>query len=139
MGDVNGDGKLDLVAVSGAATSVLLGNGDGTFQNHIDSVVAGFSSYVLVNMALADLNGDGKLDVATYGEGKAVALLGNGDGTFRGPYEYHHAWTHGAVAAGDFNGDGTQDLVIVPVILDPTESTMALLHSVPAVNLAPPG
>src|SRR5437764_15147377 len=93
FGDVNSDGKLDLLiadyGVAGCdpgAVLLLLGNGDGTFQNS-KSVSVG-----LVNpqaVAVGDINQDGKLDVVTGNDdtlgpvfGNSV-LLGNGDGTFQ--------------------------------------------------------
>ena len=66
-GDLNGDGKLDLAAVNesgtgGSATStvsIFLGNGDGTFQTHIDYPVGHRADF----LTIADVNGDGRLDI----------------------------------------------------------------------------
>jgi hypothetical protein len=80
--DLNGDGKADLVVVNqGSNTvSVLLGNGNGTFQPKTD-YATGTSP---VDAALGDFNGDGKADlvVANRGSNSLSVLLGNGDGTF---------------------------------------------------------
>jgi|HubBroStandDraft_6_1064221.scaffolds.fasta_scaffold00550_30 hypothetical protein len=122
LADINGDGKLDLVVSSqyenGSLTSgvvgVFLGNGDGTFQpplNVITPVPLGD-----VSLAVADFNGDGRLDVAIgYGD---ILLLGNGDGTFQSP-SLLGASSLGIVAA-DFNGDGRPDLAVggVTVLLN---------------------
>jgi hypothetical protein len=114
VGDMNGDGKPDLVvanecASSGCANgsvSVLLGNGDGTFQTALATSTPELGG--VQSLAVADFNGDGRLDVAS-GAGN-VLLLGNGDGTFQTPY------TLGAsgpgIAVGDFNLDGRPDLAV---------------------------
>ncbi|HET7380630.1 MAG TPA: VCBS repeat-containing protein, partial [Gaiellales bacterium] len=75
IGDLNGDGKPDLVVARGGAVSVLLGNGDGSFGPTAD-----FPADDAEFLAIGDLNGDGKLDVATTnGSASAVSiLLGNG-------------------------------------------------------------
>jgi hypothetical protein len=118
--DVNGDGKLDLVVTGSISTSqsfieTLIGNGNGTFQAPIETDFAGTIPNTGV---LADLNGDGALDLAYSSALSVQTLLGNGDGTFRtGPTSALSQIGLGAVASGDFNGDGKLDLVVT--VYDP--------------------
>ena len=82
MADVNGDGRLDiLTANKGDNTiSILLGNGDGTFQPQVVIPVGTRPGGVTV----ADVNGDGKPDliVSNYAADTIWVMLGNGDDTF---------------------------------------------------------
>ncbi len=107
--DFNGDGKPDLAVVNSDSTiSLLLGNGDGSFQP-LTALPTANGEY----MVAGDFNGDGKLDLVVLGSVIEV-YLGNGDGTFqllpttlpieKGPT---------ALYAADFNGDGKLDLVVV--------------------------
>ncbi len=112
--DVNGDGKLDIIAADegGGAVAVLLGNGDGSFRAPVTYPV-GFDPQ---NVALADFNGDGKIDIAVENQnsGTVSILLGNGDGTFQPQVAYSAgagAWPT-SIAVGDFNGDGKVDIAV---------------------------
>jgi hypothetical protein len=106
-GDFNGDGKLDLAtAGNNGSVSVLLGNGDGTFQNAMTSP----AGYGTLSLAVGDFNKDGKLDVATANYSNVQVLLGNGDGTFQAPTDIDVSSSPTSVAVGDFNGDGKLDL-----------------------------
>ena len=89
-GDFNGDGRLDL-ATDG---SVLLGNGDGTFQpaGPVRGIGWGPTRFVA-----GDFNGDGRLDLAvTDADGGVSVLLGNGDGTFQAPVTFAAGFDPGA-------------------------------------------
>ena len=116
-GDFNGDGRLDLAVAgsiltesgSGASyVTVLIGNGNGTFQTR-QSFGIGFGSLPIVS---GDFNGDGRLDLATDDSSQNIyILLGDGDGTFQSNAVPVPKLRDGPLVAGDFNGDGRLDLV----------------------------
>ena len=87
IGDLTGNGKLDIVTCNQAAStvSVLMGNGDGTFQPAVTYSTGSGSAPECLR--LADLTGDGKLDIVTANAGTNTIgiLLNNGNGTFGAP------------------------------------------------------
>jgi len=116
VADVNGDGIPDLIVTgskgaSTAFTATMLGSGNGYFQTPVETDFAGV--HIPPSVVLADLNGDGVLDLA-FASGMSVqTLLGNGDGTFRlGPSTTLNQIPFAVVATGDFNKDGHADLVV---------------------------
>lgn len=112
VGDVNGDGILDVVfgsEVEGSGTVYLyLGNGDGTFALKSQQDLNTTAGYA----GIGDFNGDGKLDLAVPENGQVDIFLGNGDGTFQPYVPYSCYPCGGSVAAADFNGDGKLDLAM---------------------------
>ncbi len=121
-GDINGDGKPDVVSTTitgtpplvGPSLFVIIGNGDGTFL-----APKIYQSDIPSDPHLTDVNGDGKADIIAGGSFGALVYLGNGDGTFGDPTlprQYteptigNFALTY-AVNAGDFNNDGNADLI----------------------------
>jgi hypothetical protein len=106
VGDFNGDGITDLLVddEDTRKLTVLLGKGNGTFT------VGQSMPFVTKSIAVADFNGDGKLDVALAGNPTTI-LLGNGDGTFTAaPSQPPFAASQ--LVAVDFNGDGKLDLAL---------------------------
>src|SRR5258705_1633213 len=112
MGDLNGDGKPDLVTANRdfSTVSVLLGNGDGTFGAKVDYGTGGHPQSV----AIGDVSGDGKPDLVTANNNPSTVsvLLGDGDGTFGARADYGAGNVPRSVAIGDVSGDGKPDLAV---------------------------
>ena len=134
IADLNGDGKLDIVVSNwcinntvpcpSGAVAVLLGNGDGTFGAPTTYSSGGVFG---TDVAVGDLNGDGKPDIAVVNCGNAAnnhcigaggnagILIGNGDGTFQ-PVVSMPLGGGGfgaiAVAIADINADGKLDVIV---------------------------
>ncbi|MFC3173397.1 FG-GAP-like repeat-containing protein [Novosphingobium bradum] len=125
VGDVNGDGKADLVGFGYAGTLVSLGNGDGTFKPVITGLAnfgvnQGWTSDNAFHRALADVNGDGKADLIGFGQGGTLVALSNGDGTFANAnlvlanFGAGQGWTSNDASnrlVVDVNGDHIADIV----------------------------
>ncbi len=120
--DVNGDGKIDLVAMTPYnGVFIFLGNGDGTFQAPLpNTTVCTDAIGNCGSVAVGDLNGDGKPDLAlqsngTTGGGMTI-LLNTGNGTFGTPTYYPVAisgvYAGAGIAIGDVNGDKKPDVVV---------------------------
>ncbi len=119
IADLNGDGLPDVIVPNfrAADISVLIGNGDSTFQpqRNFDAVP---SPDALVT---ADFNGDGKADIAVLqnfpqlgGTSKIAIMMGRGDGTFKPAVTLTTDFTNGAgpMVVGDFTGNGHNDIIV---------------------------
>jgi len=117
VADFNGDGFLDIATANygpnyqPGSVSILLGNGDGTFQGQV-AYPAGINPFGIMT---GDFNRDGKIDLAVLNNNGSFGiyiLLGNGDGTFQSPVFYPTGQNPRIGVVADFNGDGILDLAV---------------------------
>jgi FG-GAP-like repeat/Dockerin type I domain len=158
-GDLNADGKLDLVVTSNpqegsfgdSTMRVLLGHGDGTFTPA--AYYRASSDMDLYSPVLADFDGDGNTDVAvpssSTGAGLVEVFLGNGDGALQSPrsvvtYLANPSWYFGGtfgVTVGDFNGDNSLDMATInyvgrSILLGNGDGTFQPAQSIAAGGIA---
>ncbi|MFO0572718.1 MAG: FG-GAP-like repeat-containing protein [Polyangia bacterium] len=116
LGDLNSDGKLDVVTVSSSVVNTFLGDGNGRFVRTgaiFDTRFSAVDSSPL-NLTVADVSGDGKADLCfVTRSGELAYLAGKGDGSlgtattvWRSP-----GWPLYSVRVADVNGDGKLDLL----------------------------
>jgi hypothetical protein len=116
VNDLNGDGNLDIAYCDDTNISILLGNGDGTFQQSASYVVDTTNNF---SFTAGDFNSDGKTDLIVSDDStnfEFSILLGNGDGTFKpqSPVKIKSKDSNGetGIAVGDFNSDGLLDFIL---------------------------
>ena len=152
LGDLDGDGKLDVVAAHGAfdddppelrrlrLVSVLYGRGNGRLgPSHEYEIAKPGDTGGAWSIAMGDVTGDGKPDVVTGNlESLSVSVLANsGDGTLEAPSNYavgREAWD---IGLADLNGDGKLDIATgnpntVSVLLNSGGGTFGAVHEYPA-------
>lgn len=124
VGDFNGDGKRDLAVVNSGdssksdpgGVSILLGNGDGTFQSAMNFSAGNNPRYI----AVGDFDGDGNDDLVVVrpgvqgasDKGDVTIFLSNGDGTFRNDQLISTFSNPTGVLAADLNSDGAIDVAV---------------------------
>ena len=117
IGDVSGDGKADLLVTNsnkeeGPGVSVYLNRGHGRFGTGVLYSLDGDWASGGSSVAIGDLNGDRKADLAVTSRIHAVSVLVNvGDGRFRKQLDYGTGYPR-TPAISDLNGDGKRDLVV---------------------------
>nr|WP_281288691.1 FG-GAP-like repeat-containing protein [Azospirillum lipoferum] len=128
VGDINGDGRADLIGFGGGWTFVAYGQADGTFTPsypsyaypYFASAAQGFTTQDQSPRFLADVNGDGRDDIIGIASNAVWTGLGQADGTIAYPLYANNGFTRNSGwapnnqaprAVGDLNGDGYADLI----------------------------
>jgi YD repeat-containing protein len=130
LGDVRGDGKLDLVTLGDSGVGLQLGNGDGTFAAPVFYAMCSNPDGLVV----ADFTGNGRADVATTDSDDSIlsVRLANPDGTLGPVTTYNVGGPQGSLWVADLNGDGVPDLVAMDN--SGTSLTVLLGHKDPATG-----
>jgi len=152
-GDLDGDGKIDLVVshanfgnATASGTSVMLGHGDGTFAH---ATTLPKTKCHVGTPFIADVDGDGKLDIVTIsgggplegfcgflGLGDVLVFRGNGDGTFKTPDVFNTEYAYNLIAVGDLDGDNAPDLVTMDNIEDSLANTIGVALNITGADFS---
>ncbi|MGY2132359.1 FG-GAP-like repeat-containing protein [Hymenobacter sp. HD11105] len=136
LGDVNGDGLLDIVTANRNANTIglLLGQGAGTFTSASTYAVSGFPT----RLALGDLNGDGRLDVVANNRvaNRVEVLLGKNGGGFDPALSFNVGGEPYYLALSDLNKDGRLDIVTAN-LTGPFSATAGVLLNTGTVLTSP--
>lgn len=143
VADVNGDGYPDILAANFGSNTVgvLLNNGDGTYASVVEYGTDSRPSSV----AVADVTGDGKLDLIVGSDNTTTPLRvfpGKGDGTFQTAISYPIGNNNTTVAVADLNGDGIADILAVSTTASTLEVAYGQLtrtQTATATGVAPQG
>jgi len=103
VGDMNGDGALDIVD----ASEVYLNDGHGGFGAGVPFGGANATT----SIAVGDVNGDGALDIIQGTDGQSQVFLNDGQGGFGAGAPFGDVEASGSIAVGDVNGDGALDII----------------------------
>lgn len=140
LGDLDGDGVLDLVASrfryppTPSLMFVMKGAGDGTFG----AATSYPTSQVVRDTEIADFDGDGNADVATSSEYANELSLhrGNGDGTLEPRTILPAGGNNGyGMAVGDINGDNSTDLALTQAPVRGSPGVLALYYGFPRAKI----
>ncbi|HTH53233.1 MAG TPA: FG-GAP-like repeat-containing protein [Edaphobacter sp.] len=138
VADLDGDGNLDFVAAGINGIYITYGRSDGTFD-----AVANFTigQKDIVEGRAADFNKDGLSDLLTSGGSTLSLSLGSRKGSLEDPVEIStdgiSISTSNVFAAGDFNGDGNQD-ILMSSFADPSTVKEYLLNGNGDGSFTPP-
>jgi hypothetical protein len=126
IGDLNADGRNDLVTSNDDTVSVLLNGGQGRFGPRRDYAAGPGAGWI----AIGDLSGDARPDLATLLEAGMVCVFMNlGDGRFNAKVDYPTGAGPSGLATGDLNGDGKLDLVTGQTETADANTVSVLLNS----------
>ena len=109
VGDINGDGRNDLVARFKGRLTTLLATGKGGFDRK--ATRKGYGNYRQL-IGAGDVNGDGRADLLVRTKSRLLLQTGYGTGRFAPPQRVAGSWAgYNRLVGGDVNGDGRSDLV----------------------------
>lgn len=110
-GDLNQDGRPDLIVMTAGNPSMFINQGDGGFTTTTTTTGPALSPYVKA-IAIGDLNHDGAQDLVEFNDAGVYSLIGDGAGSFAVTANQTLGFSPEGLAVADLNRDGTLDALI---------------------------